>query len=115
MLSPDNKTFGCCSKIFGCSNKKIVIPNFVAVTKPFISNHLISIHIFRSATFSERLYFIKDFLNWVPHRKWRQTNRGDKRIISPLLCPKTQICMGPTLWLKDVTLGGHTLQRCWPA
>jgi len=28
-----NKTFGCCSKIFGCSNKKklFVVPNFVAV------------------------------------------------------------------------------------
>ena len=36
MFSSINKTFGCCSKIFGCSNKKIfVVPNFVAVTKPF--------------------------------------------------------------------------------
>jgi len=33
-----NKTFGCCGKIFGCSNKNsIVVPNFVAVTKPFFS------------------------------------------------------------------------------
>ena len=33
-----NKTFGCWSKIFGCSNKKLfVVPNFVAVTKPFFS------------------------------------------------------------------------------
>ena len=38
MFSSSNKTFGCCSKIFGCSNKKIfVVPNFVAVTKPFFS------------------------------------------------------------------------------
>jgi len=38
MLSSINKTFGCCSKIFGCSNKKIFdVPNFVAVTKPFFS------------------------------------------------------------------------------
>jgi len=30
-------TFGCCSKIFRCSNKKniFVVPNFNAVTKPF--------------------------------------------------------------------------------
>ena len=36
IFSPINKTFGCCSEIFGCSNKKIfVVPNFVAVTKPF--------------------------------------------------------------------------------
>jgi len=36
MLSSINRTFGCCSKIFGCSNKKIcVVPNFVAVTKLF--------------------------------------------------------------------------------
>jgi len=35
MISSINKTFGCCSKIFGCSNKKIfVVPNFIAVTKP---------------------------------------------------------------------------------
>jgi len=33
-----NKTFGCCGKIFGCSNKNLfVVPNFVAVTKPFFS------------------------------------------------------------------------------
>jgi len=36
MISSINKTFGCCSEIFGCSNKKLfVVPNFVAVTKPF--------------------------------------------------------------------------------
>jgi len=36
MFSSINKTFGCCGKIFGCSNKKLfVVPNFVAVTKPF--------------------------------------------------------------------------------
>jgi len=35
MFSSINKTFGCCSKIFGCSKKKIVVLNFVAVTKPF--------------------------------------------------------------------------------
>jgi len=36
MFSSVNKTFGCCSKIFGCSNKKtFVVPNFVAVTEPF--------------------------------------------------------------------------------
>ena len=35
MFSSINKTFGCCSKIFGCSNKNLfVVPNFVAVTKP---------------------------------------------------------------------------------
>jgi len=35
MFSSINKTFGCCNKIFGCSNKKkIVFPNFVAVTEP---------------------------------------------------------------------------------
>jgi len=35
MFSSINKTFGCCSKIFGYSNKKIIVPNFVAVTKQF--------------------------------------------------------------------------------
>jgi len=35
MFSSINKTFRCRSKIFGCSKKKIVVPNFVAVTKPF--------------------------------------------------------------------------------
>ena len=37
MFSSINKKFGCCSEIFGCSNKKkmFVVPNFVAVTKPF--------------------------------------------------------------------------------
>jgi len=36
MFSSINKTFGCCSKIFGRRNKKIfVVPNFVAATKPF--------------------------------------------------------------------------------
>jgi len=38
MFSSINKTFGCCSKIFGWSNKNpFVVPNFVAVTKPFFS------------------------------------------------------------------------------
>jgi len=38
MFSSIDKTFGCCSEIFGCSNKKLfVVPNFVAVTKPFFS------------------------------------------------------------------------------
>jgi len=38
MFSPINKTFGCCSKIFGCRNKEVfVVPNFVAITKPFFS------------------------------------------------------------------------------
>jgi len=38
MLSSIKKTFGCYSKIFGCSNKNLfVVPNFVAVTKPFFS------------------------------------------------------------------------------
>ena len=36
MFSSINKTFGRCSKIFGSSDKKsFVVPNFVAVTKPF--------------------------------------------------------------------------------
>jgi len=36
MFSSVNKTFGCCTKMFGCSNKNLtVVPNFVAVTKPF--------------------------------------------------------------------------------
>jgi len=36
MFSSINKTVGCCSKISVCSNKNIfVVPNFVAVTKPF--------------------------------------------------------------------------------
>jgi len=36
MFSSVNKTLGCCSKIFGRSNKKLfVVPNFVAVTNPF--------------------------------------------------------------------------------
>jgi len=41
MFSSINETFGCCSKIFGCRNKKkiFVVPNFVAVTKPFFSVH----------------------------------------------------------------------------
>jgi len=34
MFSSNNKTFGCCSKIFGCG-KKLIVPNFVAVTNPF--------------------------------------------------------------------------------
>jgi len=33
MFSSINKTFGCCSKIFGGSNIKKNVPNFVAVTK----------------------------------------------------------------------------------
>jgi len=34
MFSSIDKKFGCCSKIFGCSNKKIfVVRNFVAVKK----------------------------------------------------------------------------------
>jgi len=38
MFCSINKPFGSCSNIFGCSNKKLfVIPNFVAVTKPFFS------------------------------------------------------------------------------
>jgi len=39
MFSSINKTFGCCSKNFGRSNQKkiFVVPNFVAVTKPFFS------------------------------------------------------------------------------
>jgi len=38
MFSSINQTFGCCSKNFGCRNKKLfVVPNFVAVTKPFFS------------------------------------------------------------------------------
>jgi len=38
MFTSINKTFGCCSKIFGCSNKNLfVVPNFVAVTKQFFS------------------------------------------------------------------------------
>ena len=42
MFSSTNKTFGCCSKIFGRSNKKLfVVPNFVAVTKPFFSVRLV--------------------------------------------------------------------------
>jgi len=36
MFGSINKTFGCCGKVFGCSNKFFfVVPNFVAVTKPF--------------------------------------------------------------------------------
>jgi len=36
MFGSINKTFGCCGKIRGCSNKIVfVVPNFVAVTKPF--------------------------------------------------------------------------------
>jgi len=38
MFGSINKTFGCCGKIFGCSNKILfVVPNFVAVIKPFFS------------------------------------------------------------------------------
>ena len=38
MFGSISKTFGCCGKIFGCSNKNLfVVPNFVAVTKPFFS------------------------------------------------------------------------------
>ena len=39
IFSSINKTFGCCSEIFCCSNKKkiLIVPNFVAVTKPFFS------------------------------------------------------------------------------
>jgi len=35
MFSSVNKTFGYCSKIFGCSNKNFVVPNFVVAAKPF--------------------------------------------------------------------------------
>jgi len=37
LFSSLNKTFGCYSKIFGCSKKKkiLVVPMFVAETKPF--------------------------------------------------------------------------------
>jgi len=36
MFSSINKMFGCGSKIFGYSDKILfVVPNFVAVTKPF--------------------------------------------------------------------------------
>jgi len=36
MLSCINKTFRCCSRIFGCSDKKLfVVPHFAAVTKQF--------------------------------------------------------------------------------
>jgi len=38
MFSSIHQTFGCCSKIFGCSIKKlVVVPDFVAVTKLFFS------------------------------------------------------------------------------
>jgi len=44
MFSSINKTFGCCSKIFGYSNKKIfVVPNFVAVTKPFFHEVMVKL------------------------------------------------------------------------
>jgi len=44
MFSSINETFGCCSKIFGCRNKKkiFVVPDFVAVTKPFFFRVLFS-------------------------------------------------------------------------
>jgi len=35
MFSFIDKTFGCSSKIFGYCNKKKIVRNFVAVTKPF--------------------------------------------------------------------------------
>ena len=36
MFSSIDKAFRCCSKIFGCRNKKLfVVPNIIAVTKPF--------------------------------------------------------------------------------
>jgi len=35
MFGSINKTFGCCGKIFGYI--LFVVPNFVAVTKPFFS------------------------------------------------------------------------------
>jgi len=38
MFSSINKTFGCCSKILVAATKQLfVVPNFVAVTKPFFS------------------------------------------------------------------------------
>jgi len=41
MFSFINKTFGCCSKFFSSSNKKnVLVPDFVAVTKPFFSVQL---------------------------------------------------------------------------
>jgi len=41
MFSSINKTIGCCSEIFGCSKKKLlVVPNFVAVRKPFFRDRL---------------------------------------------------------------------------
>jgi len=46
MFSSINKTFGFCSKIFGCSNKNLfVVPNFVAVTKPFFPCNNLSIDV----------------------------------------------------------------------
>jgi len=40
MFGSINKTFGCCGKTFGCSNKSFIVPNSVAVTKPFFSVRL---------------------------------------------------------------------------
>jgi len=39
ILCYNNKMFAYINKTFGCSNKKkiFVVPNFVAVTKPFFS------------------------------------------------------------------------------
>jgi len=46
MFSSINKAFGCCSKILGCSNKKIfLVPNFVAVAKPFFSGYSQNRHV----------------------------------------------------------------------
>ena len=54
MFSSINKTFVCRSKIFGRSNKNLfVVPNFVAVTKPFSSvksSHFL-VHIFTLTIF----------------------------------------------------------------
>jgi len=35
MFSPTNKTFGCAAKYLAAATKKLFVPNFVALTKPF--------------------------------------------------------------------------------
>jgi len=58
MFSSVNKTFGCCSKIFGCSYKNLfVVPNFVAVTKPFFpwrTSDLVQFHLRKKSGYAPK-------------------------------------------------------------
>jgi len=65
MFSSINNTFGCCSKIFGWSNKKLICccPNFFALTKPFFPWSLVQACKIVPSKESESLIFSEKSLN----------------------------------------------------